>query len=143
MTSRARATSEADRVTWLGLLVTTTVWGLMLLPLVVQSGQAIRAAGLRALGVAIAGLIAGLVVREIRGRRGSARGPGRPMPEARPRALTWNEWLASAPASPSGGWWGGPAAAGGPAGGRPRSVALRGRWQAPVTAGRTLPAHGW
>jgi hypothetical protein len=89
---RERPIPEDDFVTGLGLVVTTAVGCLMLLSLVFQPGHLMPA-----VGVVLAGLIVGTIVGEIRRRRESVRRTSKPLPQAPPLELTWNEWLVAAP----------------------------------------------
>jgi hypothetical protein len=87
MSPRERPIPEDDFIAGMGLVVTTAVGCLMLVPLVFQSSNFGRA-----VGVAIAGLVVGTIIAEIRRRRGSVRGTSQLLPQVHPTELTWNEW---------------------------------------------------
>jgi hypothetical protein len=93
MSLRERPIPEDDFVTKVGLLVTTAVAGLLLLPLLFQSGGFMSAAR-----VVLAGLLVGTIVGVIRRRRESARLANRLWPEGvAPTEQVWSDWLVDAP----------------------------------------------
>ena len=130
---RERPIPEDDFVTGLGLVITTMVGCLVLLSLVFPRSYLMPAAEL-----VLAGLIVGTIVGELRRRRERVRRTSKPLPQAPPLELTWNEWLVAASAGQG---WGKRA----PEDGRRCSTGQRVR-TLPARSGRratATPARAW